>query len=93
MPKYYPYAINGYYLYFTSKCVIEAFHVHASDKKLSEKGSAKFFVYEDGSTKVENRGRLKDVTINRLQEFIKEYHEEMYQIWKEGGGKAEYYDK
>ena len=36
MPKYYAYMIAGYYLYFTSKCIVEAFHVHASDKRLSE---------------------------------------------------------
>lgn len=44
MPKYYEYKIAGYYLYFTSYCVIECMHVHASDRKLTETGSAKFFV-------------------------------------------------
>ncbi len=28
--------------YFTSHCVIECMHVHASDRKLTEAGSAKF---------------------------------------------------
>jgi len=27
MPKYYEYKIAGYYLYFTSYCVIECMHV------------------------------------------------------------------
>lgn len=40
MPKYYEYKIAGYYLYFTSYCVIECMHVHASDGKLTEAGSA-----------------------------------------------------
>ena len=31
MPKYYQYKVAGYYLYFTSKCVVECMHVHASD--------------------------------------------------------------
>ena len=44
MPKYYEYKVCGYYLYYTSHCIIEAMHVHASDKKLTESGSAKFFV-------------------------------------------------
>ncbi len=44
MPKYYEYKIAGYYLYFTSYCVIECMHVHASDRRLTEAGSAKFFV-------------------------------------------------
>lgn len=39
MPKYTDDIIAGYTLYFTSKCVIEAMHVHASDKELSEYGS------------------------------------------------------
>lgn len=42
MPKYYEFKIAGYYLYFTSYCVIECMHVHASDRKLTESGSAKF---------------------------------------------------
>ena len=33
MPKYYEFKIAGYYLYFTSHCVIECMHVHASDRK------------------------------------------------------------
>ena len=44
MPKYYPFKICGYYLYYTSHCTLECMHVHASDNKLTEKGSAKFFV-------------------------------------------------
>ena len=31
MPKYYDFMICGYYLYFTSHCIVEAMHVHASD--------------------------------------------------------------
>lgn len=47
MPKYYEFKVSGYYLYFTSHCVIECMHVHASDRKLTE-ASAKFFVRENG---------------------------------------------
>ena len=36
MPKYFDFKVCGYYLYFTSKCIIECMHVHASDKRLSE---------------------------------------------------------
>ena len=50
MPKYYQDKICGYYLYFTSFCTVECMHVHASDRKLTEEGSAKFFVKEDGNT-------------------------------------------
>ena len=50
MPKYYEFKVAGYYLYFTSHCVIECMHVHASDRKLTEAGSAKFFVRDNGET-------------------------------------------
>ncbi len=52
MPKYYAFKICGYYLYFTSHCIIEAMHVHASDKKLTESGSAKFFVKGNGVSRL-----------------------------------------
>ena len=70
MPKYYEYKIAGYYLYFTSYCVIECMHVHASDRKLTEIGSAKFFVKDNGDTLVQNRGILNDREIRKIQEFI-----------------------
>ena len=50
MPKYYQDKVFGHYLYFTSHCIIEAMHAHASNEELSEEGSAKFFVKSDGST-------------------------------------------
>ena len=56
MPKYYQFKVAGYYLYFTSKCVIECMHVHASDKKLTEEGSAKFFVKANGDSVLQKQG-------------------------------------
>ncbi|MCR5098114.1 MAG: DUF4160 domain-containing protein [Lachnospiraceae bacterium] len=58
------------YLYFTSACIVEAFHVHASDKKLSESGSAKFYVRKDGSCEVQKRGRLNDREVSAIEDFI-----------------------
>ncbi len=78
MPKYYEYKIAGYYLYFTSYCVIECMHVHASDRKLTEAGSAKFFVKDNGDTVLQNRGILNDREIRKIQEFIKQNYQEMY---------------
>lgn len=43
MPKYYEYKVCGYYLYYTSHCVIEAMHVHASDRKTNRNGICKAF--------------------------------------------------
>ncbi len=81
MPKHYDYKVFGYYLYFTSSCTLECMHVHASDRKLSEAGSAKFFVKGDGSTIVQKRGILTDRELKKIQTFIKEHYREMYTKW------------
>ena len=83
MPKYYGFKIAGYYLYFTSHCIIECMHVHASDRKLTESGSAKFFVRENGDTVLQNRGILNDREIRIIQGFIKQNYQEMYLKWAE----------
>ena len=82
MPKYTDDIIAGYTLYFTSKCVIEAMHVHASDKELSEHGSAKLFVYSNGDTKITNHGNVNDSDMRKIQMYIKANHELMYKKWK-----------
>ena len=81
MPKYFANKVCGYYLYFTAKCIVEAMHVHASDRKLTEEGSAKFFVRADGSTVVQHRGVLTDRELRKIQAFIKENYREMYRMW------------
>lgn len=81
MPKYFEYKICGYYLYFTSSCTLECMHVHASDRKLTEAGSAKFFVKGNGDTVVQKRGTLTDRELRKIQEFIKEHYHEMYRSW------------
>ncbi len=83
MPKYYEFKIAGYYLYFTSHCVIECMHVHASDRKLTESGSAKFFVRENGDTVLQNSGALNEREIRIIQGFIKQNYQEMYLKWAE----------
>lgn len=83
MPKYYSYKIHGYYLYYTASCVIEAMHVHASDKRLTEAGSAKFFVKENGDTTVAHSGILSQRDIRLIQNFIKKNYKEMYLAWRE----------
>lgn len=71
----------GYYLYFTSHCVVEAMHVHASDSKLTEMGAAKFFVKSNGDTVVQVRGRLTDDEIRGIRAFIKINYRAMYGRW------------
>ena len=78
MPKYYEFKIAGDYLYFTSFCIVECMHVHASDSKLTEAGSAKFFVKDTGDTVLQNRGILTDREISKIQGFIKDNYKAMY---------------
>ena len=81
MPKYYDFKICGYYLYFTAHCIVECMHVHASDRKLTEGGSAKFFVKSTGDTVIQNRGVLTDRELSKIQSFIKDNYKEMYLKW------------
>ncbi len=83
MPKYYEFKVCGYFLYFTSHCIVECMHVHASDRKLTEAGSAKFFVKSDGDSILQNKGILNDREIRIIQFFIKENYKEMYLKWSE----------
>lgn len=82
MPKYYNFKICGYYLYYTASCVVEAMHVHASDSKLTEARSAKFFVKNNGDTTVERQGALSDIETRKIQQFIKQHYKEMYKTWQ-----------
>ena len=81
MPKYFDFKVCGYFLYFTSHCIIECMHVHASDARLTEAGSDRFFVKSDGSTVLKNRGMLSDKELRVIQAFIKENYREMYLKW------------
>lgn len=82
MPKYFQFKVFGYYLYFTSHCVVECMHVHASDRRLTESGSAKFFVKGNGDSVLQEKGILTDRDVSRIQSFIKDNYKEMYNTWK-----------
>ena len=81
MPKYYDFKVCGYFLYFASKCIIECMPVHASDKKLTEAGSAKFFVKANGDSVLQKQGVLSDIEVRRIQAFIKDHYVEMHDLW------------
>lgn len=81
MPKYFNFKVCGYYLYFTAHCIVECMHVHASDTKLTEAGSAKFFVKSNGDSVLKNRGVLTDKELRIIQDFIKDNYREMYLTW------------
>ena len=81
MPKYYNFMVYGYYLYFTSHCVVEAMHVHASDTRLTEAGSAKFFVKANGDTELMKKGTLSDIEVRKISAVIKDHYLEMHDLW------------
>ena len=83
----YDFKVAGYYL-----CVVECMHVHASDSKLTEGGSAKFFVKSNGDALLQNRGILNDREIAKISQFIKEHYQEMYLRWSQYSNKG-YYEK
>lgn len=93
MPKYYNFMVYGYYLYFTSHCVVEALHVHASDRQLTETGSAKLFVKSDESTVVITPGQLTDKELRIVRAFIKDNYKEMYIKWSEMSNEGFYRGK
>ena len=66
--------------------------MHASDKKLTETGSAKFFVKENGDTVLQNRGRLSAREMNKIQRFIKKNYQEMFLKWSAYSGEG-FYEK
>jgi len=80
---YYEFKVCGYYLYYTASCVIEAMHVHASDRKLTEAGSAKFFVKSDGDTTIQKQGQLNEREVREIRKFIKKNYKEMYLKWQQ----------
>ena len=90
MPKYFADKVCGYYLYFTSHCVLECMHVHASDEELTEGGSAKFFVKSDGTSVLVNRGVLNDREISTIKRFILKNYESMYITWRTMSNKGFY---
>lgn len=81
MPKYFDFKVCGYYLYFTAHCIVECMHVHASDSRLTESGSAKFFVLSNGDSVIKDKGVLSKKEIHTIQRFIKANYREMYLSW------------
>lgn len=83
MPKYFSFKVAGYYLYYTMACVIECMHVHASDAKLTEAGSAKLFVKPDGETIIQHQGRVSEADMRKIQKYIRLNHETMFATWSQ----------
>ncbi len=90
MPKYYPFKVVGYYLYYTSFCTIEAMPVHTNDRSLSEVGSAQFYVLENGDTTVERKGILNNRELRKNKRTIKDHYLDMYELLKTDSDKGSY---
>ena len=93
MPKYFDFKICGYFLYFTSHCIVEAMHVHASDWRLTEQGSAKLFVKGNGDTIVKDKGILTDKELRIIREFVKDNYQDMFMKWSEMSNNGFYGEK
>lgn len=50
---------------------------------VTEAGSGKFLVKASDDTILQNRGRLNDREIAKIQAFIKDNYKEMYKRWSE----------
>lgn len=85
MPNYFKDKVSGYYIYFTSKCIVEAMHAHANNKGPIPSGSAKFWVYEDGTSKLVEKGvcPLSKKDIAEIQNHIYLNFERMKTMWAE----------
>jgi len=93
MPKYFAYKVAGYFLYFTAHCIIEPIHAHASDSKLSEGGSAKIWVKENGDTIVASYGAISHRNMSVIRQFIKDNIESIKKTWTDFSGYVEYTSK
>lgn len=83
MPDYTKNKVSGCYVYFTSYCILEAFHAHAAEDSYAEASSAKFFIYEDGSSYVQHRGTLSDKQISEITKYISKNHKSMLKQWQQ----------
>ena len=81
MPKFTQDMVAGHYLYFTSLDKGEAFHAHASSRRLVEAGSAKFWVFDNGDTEVADKGTLAPHEITKIRKYIKLNHKQMEAAW------------
>ena len=83
MPKYFPFKVAGYYLYFTMACTVECMHAHASDSKLTEAGSAKLFIKPDGDTIIQRQGDVSNSDMRKIQRYIKINYVTMFEKWSQ----------
>ena len=62
-------------------CTVECIHAHASDKQLTEAGSAKLFIKPDGDTIIQHKGQVSDKDMKIIQKYIKNNYLTMFETW------------
>lgn len=74
MGKIVEYKVYGYYIYYTMHCLSEGIiHVHTNPNNIgSERNAGKFFVYEDGRSRLEKKGCMSDKDVLKIQGWIKD---------------------
>ena len=92
MPKYFSFKIAGYFLYFTSHCIIEPIHAHASDSKLTEGSAAKLWVKENGDTVVASYGAVSYRDMAVIRQFVKDNIDSIKTTWTDFAGYVEFKD-
>ena len=92
MPDYTKDKIAGCYVYFTSDCVVEAFHAHA-DPKRSKRTAARLYIRADGSVHIGTQGRLTDFQLREVIKYIRRNYKDMYAKWLSKGGTPGYYER
>lgn len=68
-------------MYFTMACTVECMHAHASDRQLTETGSAKLFIKPNGDTVIQNQGQVSASDMRKIQRYIKINHVTMFENW------------
>ena len=89
MPKYFSFKVAGYFLYFTSHCIVEPIHAHASDGRLSEGGSAKIWIKDNGDTAIANHGAVSHRDMAVIRQFIKDNIHIIKSTWADFVGYTE----
>ena len=83
MPRFTKSKVAGYYLYFDTSCMDEPAHLHTSSSpKLIYAGTAKIWVYIDGSTKIAYKGEVSEKSLSIIQKYIKNHYLEFFALWE-----------
>lgn len=82
MGKYTQQKIAGYWVYYNTDCLNEGIiHVHANEPKTVRQGSAKVWVYADGTSEVADYGKVSIRDMKEIQRWIYDNVDLIQQEW------------